>query len=180
MNPGKSVWIIVDLVNDFVTGRFGSQDALEAAEKTANVLERIDDKLDIVFTLDTHIKDDPEFRVWSEHCLIGTEACELHTSVSRFAGYRIRKRHFDAFYDTDLDGYLRARNISNIYLSGVSTDICVLHTAAGAFHRGYIPVVVGDLCAAIDAGRHQDALMAMQRNYGAKLIDSGAFMGEVI
>ncbi len=179
MVEGKSAWIIVDLVNDFVTGKFGSAAALAAAQRTGKVLDKLQGSAEVIFTLDTHIRDDPEFRVWSEHCLMGTDGCELHSSVSGFDGYRIRKRHFDAFYDTDLDGFLRARNIRNLYLSGVSTDICVLHTASGAFYRGYIPAVVSDLSAAIDQTRHQDALLAMQRNYGARVIDSGALLEEL-
>lgn len=178
MQREGSAWIIVDLVNDFVTGKFGSGSALAAAEKTAKVLENIDGNMEIIFTLDTHIKDDPEFRVWEEHCLSGTPGCELHSSVSGYQGYRIRKRHFDAFFDTDLDGYLRARKIQKLYISGVSTDICVLHTAAGAFFRNYDTTIIEDLSAAIDESRHRDALSAMERNYGATIIDSETFAGE--
>ncbi len=180
MGEEKKAWLVVDLVNDFVKGKFGSDRSVSVAEKTGRVLSEVEGKIDVIFTLDTHIKDDPEFRVWSEHCLIGTEACELHASVSGHEGYRIRKRHFDAFYDTDLDGYLRALGIDVLYMSGISTDICVLHTAAGAFYRGYIPFVIEDLCSAIDDTRHNDAIMAMKRNYGAKIIDSDSFKGDVI
>lgn len=176
----ESLWIIVDLVNDFVTGKFGSENALKVANQTAEVLTQVTDSIDVVFTMDTHIKNDPEFKVWSEHCLIGTEACELHSSISGYKGYRIRKRHFDAFYDTDLDGYIRARQYRNLYISGVSTDICVLHTASGSFFRGFIPVIISNLCASIDITRHEDAILFMQRNYGAKIIDSENFVREIV
>ncbi|MGC8515095.1 MAG: cysteine hydrolase family protein [Thermoplasmata archaeon] len=173
-------WIIVDMVNDFVTGKFGSEAAVAAAKNTGKALSKVVDKLPVVFTLDTHVPDDPEFKVWGEHCMIGTAASELDSIVAGYKGYRIRKRRYDAFLDTDLDPYLRMHNVTDLYISGVSTDICVAHTVAGAFFRYYKVTVVKDLCASIDPSDHSKALKSMKKYYGARIINLQQFLTEVI
>ena len=173
-------WIIVDMVNDFVTGKFGSEAAVAAAKNTGLALSRVDEKLMVVFTLDTHVPDDPEFSIWGEHCLIGTKASELAPQVSAYDGYRIRKRRYDSFLDTDLDPYLRMHSVTDLYVSGVSTDICVSHTVAGAFFRYYSVTVIGDLCASIDPSDHIRALESMKKYYGARIINRDQFLTEVL
>ncbi len=175
----RSAWIIIDLVNDFVTGKFGSESAVQVASKTRSVMENSGDRLIRIFTLDTHIPNDPEFAVWGEHCLIGTRASELDPSLEHYDGYRIRKRRYDAFLETDLDAYLRANCVNTLYLSGVSTDICVMHTAAGAFFRYYRTAVIEDLCASIDSKSHSTAIELMKRLYGTRIIRSDEFLKEV-
>lgn len=171
-------YVVVDLVNDFVNGKFGSKEAAAVASKTAGVLRSMN-KIPIIFTMDSHIKNDPEFKVWGEHCIVGTEGSELVKDLEGIKGFKVRKRHFDSFHDSDLDGLLRALNVNKIYVSGISTDICVLHTAAGAYFRYYEITVIDDLCASIDPAHHERALEDMKRNYGARIIDSDQFLKEV-
>ncbi|MCL4347654.1 MAG: cysteine hydrolase [Candidatus Thermoplasmatota archaeon] len=171
MSNEKKAFVVVDLVNDFVEGKFGSNRALEVTKKASRFLSERNYDL-IIFTMDSHIPDDPEFRVWGEHCLQGQWGSELQESLNGISGYHIKKRHFDSFFDSDLDGYLRARGVTRLYLFGISTDICVLHTAAGAFFRGYSITVIGDLCASISEENHMKALEDMKRNYGVAIINS--------
>ena len=44
------------------------------------------------------------------------------------------KRHYSAFSGTDLDIRLRERHVDTVILTGVLTDICVLHTAVDAYN----------------------------------------------
>ncbi len=166
----KFGYIVVDLVNDFVTGKFGNSDAERVALRTAETLKNF--RSDIIFAMDTHIRGDPEFLVWGEHCLAGTEGSKLYPALEGINGYRVTKRHYDSFYDTDLDGILRARKITDLFISGISTDICVLHTVAGSFYRYYRTFVVGDLCYSADEIAHKNALSSMKKLYGTTIIDS--------
>jgi nicotinamidase-related amidase len=56
----------------------------------------------------------------------------------------VRKRWYDAFAGTELDGALRARGVSSLVITGTMTDICVLSTIVGAFDREYRLSVVED------------------------------------
>lgn len=176
---GKRAIVVVDLVNDFVTGVLGSRQAEQTAKKAASVIEKVQDKIDVIYTKDSHLKNDPEFKVWGTHCVDGTPGSELYGPLMKLRGYHIKKRHFDSFHDSDLDGLLRALGVEDLYICGISTDICVLHTASGAFFRYYGITIIADLCAAIDEAHHERALEDMKRNYGAKIIDSERLIEEV-
>jgi len=176
----KSALVIVDLVNDFVSGVFGNERAQRTAKKTSVFLEKINDSVPVIFTLDTHLENDPEFAVWGRHCVSGTKGCMLVDGLTGLRGNRITKRHFDSFFDSDLDGVLRAYGISHVYLTGISTDICVLHTAAGAFFRNYSVSVISDLCSSIEEENHDTALNNMKKNYGAKIITADVALREIL
>ena len=175
----KSALIIVDMVNDFVTGKFGSKGAVEVLKRLPRIINNAEGKMEVVFTLDTHIPDDPEFKVWGEHCLMDTNASELAPELRDISGFRIRKRHYDSFYDSDLDGLLRSKGVTKVFLMGISTDICVLHTCSGAFFRNYRISVISDLCASLDGGRHLKALDDMKLLYGAKITDARHALEEI-
>jgi ureidoacrylate peracid hydrolase len=56
----------------------------------------------------------------------------------------VRKRWYDAFAGSALDGVLRARHVSSLVIAGTMTDICVFATVVGAFNREYRITVVED------------------------------------
>jgi biuret amidohydrolase len=60
----------------------------------------------------------------------------------------IDKPGFGAFYATDLELILRAAGVTQLFLAGVTTDICVHSTLREAIDRGFDCVTVGDACAA--------------------------------
>ncbi len=169
----KSAFIAVDLVRDFVDLKFGSPEAVKVAEKNLSLLKKIQGKIPIILTKDTHIQNDPEFRVWGEHCLEGTEGSELYGKLGEIGGRIMPKRHYDAFFGTDLDSYLRDIGINHLFISGISTDICVMHTVAGAFFRNYRITVLEDLCCSIEPEKHQTALNIMKSIYGITIALSG-------
>ncbi len=169
---GNSAIIVVDLVHDFVDGKFGSEEAKSVVKRTRDLLSKRRE-LPLIVTRDYHMPNDPEFAIWGEHCLQGTVGSELVPEIAEFESHVITKRHYDAFYDSDLDGYLSAIGANDIYICGISTDICVRHTVAGAFFRNYSISVIEDLCAAIDPNHHAAAIKEMKSLYGVKLVKSG-------
>jgi biuret amidohydrolase len=52
-----------------------------------------------------------------------------------------------AFYATDLETILRARQIESLVVCGVTTEVCVHTTVREANDRGYRCIVPGDCCA---------------------------------
>ncbi len=71
-----------------------------------------------------------------------------------------------AFYATDLDLLLRSRGVSDLVLTGLTTDVCVHSTMREASDRGYDCLVVEDACAAGVAADHRAALEMLQREGG--------------
>ncbi|MGN8158924.1 cysteine hydrolase family protein [Salinisphaera sp. RV14] len=70
----------------------------------------------------------------------------------------VDKPGYGAFYQTDLELLLQARGTTHLYVTGVTTDICVHSTLREAIDRGYECVTVADACAAADASIHAAAL----------------------
>ena len=81
------------------------------------------------------------------------------------------KRHYSAFSGTDLDIRLRERRVDTVVLTGVLTDICVLHTAIDAYNLGYQIEVVQSAVASLSQENHQFALNHLQNVLGATIIE---------
>jgi nicotinamidase-related amidase len=66
----------------------------------------------------------------------------------------ITKRHWGAFYGTELDLQLRRRGIRRIVLGGISTNIGVESTARSAAEHGYELVIPENLCSGQSVEMH--------------------------
>jgi nicotinamidase-related amidase len=85
------------------------------------------------------------FGVPSSSCLEGdASARTIGALAPRPDELVVRKRWYDAFAGTELDGALRARGVTSLVVTGTMTDICVLSTVIGAFNHEYRISVVAD------------------------------------
>lgn len=90
----------------------------------------------------------------------------------------IRKRWYDAFAGTPLDGALRARDVRGLAVTGTMTDICVLATVIGAFNREYRVTVVEDGVATLWPDIQRATLDIIRRAYG-RVVSAEAVAGEI-
>lgn len=114
--------------------------------------------------------------LWPDHCIQGGEGAAFHPDLlTRRADLIIRKGYnpeidsYSALFENDhttptgLDGYLRARGITDLTLVGLALDFCVTYSALDAARLGYSVTVQADLCRAIDLdGSLANALAQMQ------------------
>ena len=123
----------------------------------------------VFFICDSHAPDDLEFQMFPVHCVEGTEEAEIIKELSGYNGEVIRKRRYSAFFGTDLEQRLAALRPEKIIVSGVCTDICVMHTTADARNRDYPVEVPIDCVATFDPEAHKAALQHMEKILGATL-----------
>lgn len=177
--------ISIDYTNDFIatdgaltTGKAGQSIENAMVNLTKNFMEQGDF---VVFAIDAHKADDnyhPENKLFPPHNIIGTQGQELYGLLKQLyiqnqtnpQVYWLNKRHYSAFSGTDLDIRLRERNITEIHLTGVCTDICVLHTAVDAYNLNYKIVIHQSAVASFDSIGHEWALKHFQNTLGAIII----------
>ena len=70
----------------------------------------------------------------------------------------VTKRHWNAFYGTELDMQLRRRGVTGIVLAGVRTCIAVEGTARAAYERAYNLTFVEDAISDIDGEAHEHSV----------------------
>ena len=175
----------IDYTYDFVAtdGKLTTGEAGQAIEEAlVAVTKDYFDQADlIVFAIDGHDPADryhPENKLFSPHNVVGTAGRALYGSLAVFYQtnqaaenvYWLDKRHYSAFSGTDLDIRLRERGITELCLTGVCTDICVLHTAVDAYNVGYQLVIPKNAVASFDQVGHEWALNHFQNTLGAKII----------
>jgi nicotinamidase-related amidase len=148
--PSKeSAIIIVDMQNDFVK-HGGSLVVPSAIETVANIQRLIQNArnagVQVIYTQDTAIGEDPEFQIWPAHCVQGTWGWQIIEELKPQKEDLICvKNRYDGFYGTWLDHFLsHIWAIKNLVIVGTVSNICVLHTAASAGLRWYQVTVPAD------------------------------------
>jgi nicotinamidase-related amidase len=90
----------------------------------------------------------------------------VHALAPRPDELVVRKRWYDAFAGTPLDGAFRARGVDTLVVTGTMTDICVLATVVGAFNREYRITVVEDAVTTLWPEIQRATLDIIGRAYG--------------
>lgn len=167
------------MLKDFVYGSLKSERAQSIVPNIKEVIEKARSSgIPVVYVNDSHLPGiDYELRLWGEHAVKGSGGSsvidELKPDKNDFV---IEKRRYSAFFETGLDLLLRELGVDTLVLTGIHTHVCVLHTAADAFFRGYNLVIVKDAVNAFTEEDHTWGLKYMERIYGAKLISTSEFL----
>lgn len=124
--------------------------------------------------------------LWPDHCVQGTDDAALHKDLKLPTaqliirkGYRKAMDSYSAFEEADhktatgLAGYLKARGIKTVFVTGLATDFCVAWTAMDARKLGFEVYVVEDACRAIDLNGSLAAAWKAMQAKGVKRIQSG-------
>lgn len=83
-----------------------------------------------------------------------------------------------AFASTGIDSLLRALDIRQLYLAGVSTNMCVDATGREAADRGYAVTLVEDACGSTHADLHEATMRNFVRLFG-RVATTAEVLGEL-
>ena len=170
----SNVVLIVDMLIGFLEEGYPLYCGDHAREIIPNVLALLERESfagsRIIFICDDHAPDDLEFKMFPPHCVRGTEEAKVIPELEAYAREVIPKQRYSGFFGTDLDERIKAVNPDKIIVSGVCTDICVMHTVADARNRDYNVEVPTDCVASFNLDAHNFALKHISEILGAKVI----------
>ena len=153
------------------------------AEKIVPALARLtrfaaDHRIQIISTTDAHPEDDPEFKSWKPHCVVGTVGQQKSAAtllngaavLTSVPGAQvgdapqiiIEKQDVHCFTNPNLRPLLDRLGADRYVVYGVFSEICVHHALFGLLETGARVEVVTDAIRPIDAGKEKQTLDRFQ------------------
>lgn len=179
----KKALLVVDYTVDFVAEDGAltcGKPGIELESYICNLTEQFVENHDyVVFPVDVHELNDPyhpETKTFPPHNIRGTAGRHLYGRLQDVYEqyqkeiYWMDKTRYSVFTGTDLELRLRARNIQEIHLVGVCTDICILHSAIDAYNKGFNIVIHEPGVASFNQIGHEWALNHFENTLGASVI----------
>lgn len=180
--------ILVDLQNDFVsrTMTVDTAQALVAPLQRLVTAARIN-SIPVIFSIDAHYPQDVEVtRKWGIHAVRGTTGAQVIVELKpdEAKDYIVEKRTYSGFYETCLDSILRSlykgEGAKTVVIGGLHTQLCIRHTAADAFFRGYRIVIVRDGVEVLTNEDQKHGLQYLESVYGARILTVDDIIWELV
>ena len=169
--------VVADMLNDFVTGKLEVKRTKHIIPNLKRLVEAArENGVPVVYSNDAHYPQDVEVaRKWGNHAIKGTEGAEVIPELKPAKeDYVVEKRTYSGFFETGLDSLLRSlyggEGVKTVVLGGLHTHMCVRHTAADAFFRGYRIIVAEDGVEAFTRKDHEEGLKYLENVYNAKIM----------
>lgn len=181
----KKALLIIDYTNDFVDPQGALTAGQPAVELAPTIVKLADDFLQqqqwVILPTDLHRAHDPyhpESKLFPPHNLDHSWGRQLYGPLQEWYTehqkndqvYQFAKNRYSAFANTNLDNYLRERQITELHLTGVCTDICVLHTAIAAYNLNYQLVIHQQAVATFNLAGQTWALEHFKNSLGATIV----------
>jgi nicotinamidase-related amidase len=176
----KPAIILVDMLNDFVTGTL----KIERGKTVIAPLQRLVtaarlNDVPVIYSNDAHYPQDVEVtRKWGNHAIKGTKGAEVIPELKPEEGKD------SGFYETGLDPLLRSlykgEGAKTVVIGGLHTHMCVRHTAADAFFRGYHIVIAQDGVEAFTKEDQDHGLKYLENVYNAKIMMVNDIIKEIV
>jgi nicotinamidase-related amidase len=174
--------LVIDMLNDFLTGSLKCERAFHIVPDIKKVSDAFRErKMPVIYCNDAHIKGiDRELVLWGNHAIKGTDGADVIKELSPAAeDYIIPKRRYSCFFETDLDLLLGELDVDEVVLTGLHVNLCIRHTSADAYFRGYNITVLSDCVEALSQEDYDSGLEYIRKYYGAKVMDSRDLLGEL-
>ncbi|WP_440771965.1 cysteine hydrolase family protein [Natronorubrum sp. DTA28] len=184
LEPNDTAVVVVDMQNGFChpDGSLYAPGSETVIEPIADLVERAAGAdAAVVYTRDVHPPEQfddahyyDEFEQWGEHVLEGSWEAEIVDELPVEAADHVVEKHtYDAFYNTELEGWLNARGIDDLVICGTLANVCVLHTGGSAGLRDFRPLMVEDCIGAIEDDHKAYAIDHADWLFG-EVVDSDA------
>jgi len=146
-NPAKAL-LVIDVQEDYTGIKGAKQPLLENVEPQIAVINRLIDKAASSGMQVVYIRQlfDNNFimRSFVGRTIEGLPGTEVDSRIKIVSKNDFTKRISDSFSNPQLDAFLIAHQVNELYLTGLDGVYCVHKTALGGMNRGYTVSVVTD------------------------------------
>jgi nicotinamidase/pyrazinamidase len=159
--------LIIDIQNDFLPGgRLAVPEGEQVIPVMNNYIDQfVQRQLPVFATRDGHPKDHHSFiqqgGSWTEHCIAGSTGAEfargLHLPATVYIiskGTEVESEGYSGFENPEMKQQLEQLRVSRLFIGGLATDYCVLHTVCDALHLNYQVLLLTDAVRAVNVYRH--------------------------
>ncbi len=169
--------LVIDMLNDFVTGNLQCKRAMPIIPKIKKLTTAARKcKVPVIYVNDAHLPMDEEVVAkWGKHAMKGTKGAEVIPELKPAKkDFIVEKRTYSSFYETGLDMLLRtlykSEGVKTIVLTGLHANMCIRHTSADAFFRGYKIIIAKDGVEAFTKEDYEQGLKYLKDVYNAKIM----------
>lgn len=177
----KYAVIVVDMLNDFVTGALGCDRAKAVVAPLSKLLNTARaKKIPVIYSNDSHLKGiDHELALWGDHAIRGTEGAQIIPELKAQDGdYIVPKRRYSGFFQTDLQILLSELKADTLIITGLHAHMCCRHTAADAYNYGFDIVVPRETTNSFTEEDYLSGLKYLKEVYGADICDLDALIAK--
>ena len=161
--------LIIDMVKD----TFDDRKNLPITRPARKILDPINQmtavfrehKWPVIFSTDAFKRDDFIFTGrMKPHSLAGTSGAEVIDELCRDSNdLWLPKPRFSAFFGTDLEQWLKSKNVTLCAVAGIATNFCVLTSALDAICCDFKAIILEDCTAAVSEKVHQQTIDIYRR-----------------
>ena len=197
----NSALIIIDMQNDFCTGgalavKDGENvvEPINAAQKDFDTIILTQDwhprehssfasnhNAEVYSTMEM---DYGSQVLWPDHCIQGSGGAQFHKDLNTNKCDLILRKgcnpkidSYSAFFENDkntttgLEGYLRKKEITQLFMCGLAFDYCVFYSALDGKNLGFDVFVFQDLTKSIDLNNSKNIAEKTMNKAGVKLLN---------
>lgn len=173
-NPQDSALIVIDVQKYFLEKK--SHAYIPSCDAIIPKIQKLirlykSRNLPVIFT--KHLNNAQNARMmskwWDDLILPGSPLSEIFEELDFFNCPVITKNQYDAFFGTNLEPILLERNVSQVVISGVMTNLCCETTARSAFMRGFEVFFLVDGTATKNEHFHRASLLNLAYGFAHTL-----------
>jgi len=168
--PKKSALIVIDMQKYFCeeSSHAFIPSSLAIIPKIKLLIENYKaENLPVIFTqhINTSKNSGMMGKWWGNIISSDSRISEIISEFNVEDSYLIKKSQYDAFYNTDLEGFLKKHDISQLVITGVMTNLCCETTARAAFVRGFETFLCVDSTATYNEALHSATMLNLAHGF---------------
>ncbi len=180
-DPKRSALIVVDMQIDFchecgaqaINGFdvAGCRRIVPALQGLIGAAREADITLYFVRTTHDNTTDSPAWAALHDYwvqpvCQTGSWGVEFYGVSPAPQDVTITKHRYSAFVGTELELRLQSTGRDTLFVTGVTTNVCVESTVRDAYMRNFYTILVEDCTAAVTDDAHRATLRTIRGNFG--------------